>query len=143
MPTLTDENGVVWEIRTTQVQVDNGPAKGSFFATPTVDEGINDYSGAGHRVADDEDIGIGPDVRTTWPVGGNPIIRGPGAEGEAKAAIARFAFNDSLKAKNGQLRALVIKGGGVKVTATRDSGGLVALVIIIGLLLMDDKKKRR
>lgn len=141
MPKVTDENKVTWDIRTTNVAVDNNsPRTASWFAAVD-DVTAVDYSGNQFPLKD-EDFNFGNQVaKLTWPGGGNPIIRGDGNVADATVAVKAFAQRQRVAAQQNP----AADTRAIRVTASPDAssgGGAFVLLILLAVVLLSDKKKR-
>lgn len=131
MPKLTDENGIIWDIRTTLVTVDPGNPDASWFAAVD-DASPRDYSGNKFPLQDSDTFGPpGADPKITWPANGNPVIRGKGNEDDAAATIKLFATRNK-----GRTDVIALR-----VSARGDDVGL-AILIIAAIIILADKKRR-
>ncbi len=132
MPKFTDENGITWDIRTTVVKVNNVANDASWFAAVD-DASDREYSGSGHvAMVDAETFGPpGTDPTITWPLGGNPIIRGKGNEDDAAATLKMFAQRNKGRTDTIALR-----------VKSKGESSMLALVIIAAVILLADKKRR-
>lgn len=108
MAKFIDVNKATWDVRTTSVQTDNDPAKGSYVATIDNDVTELDYSGNQFALQDSDTLPAG--TKITWPANGNPMLKGNGGEAQALAAIRAFA----ARLKSGNLAKVAV----IKVRAS-------------------------
>lgn len=136
MPKFEDKNGVTWDIRVTSTTVDPGTTTGAFSATVD-DASPKDYAGQ-TTGSDFEPLGH-PGERVIHPAGGNPMLRGPGAEAAAQNAIMRFAQQDAGKPEN--QRAIQTRKAAQGAGAS--SSSVLPIVLLVALVLILDSKKGR
>jgi hypothetical protein len=147
---FTDENKATWDIKTTEVQVDNKPAKGSYVATVDADDTELDYSGNQFPQQDQDTFPAG--TKITWPANGNPMLRGNGGEKEALAAIRSFASR--LRAGNlAKVAVIKVKGkvppkddeGKAQSPPPQTGGGdsIVPFLILVGIIYALDSRRAR
>jgi len=140
---FTDENRASWDVKTTSVQQDNKPADNAYVATIDLDATELDYSGNQFALNDSAtfDGRGGQTTKITWPTGGNPLLRGPGGEAEALAAIRAFAAR--LKAGNlAKVAVIKVKGAVPKkddAAPAGDGGTMLAFLALVALVYYADK----
>jgi hypothetical protein len=133
MPKFTDENQVLWDIKTTTIQKGTDPTTSTWFAG--IDDGATrDYSGnTFNREFDTFDARGGQDNKVTWPASGNPILRGPGGNDDALAGIRRFAAQEKREG---------LKTIALRVTASPGTdGSFVPLLVILALVFLVDRRR--
>jgi len=139
MGRFIDKRGVTWDIRTTDTTT--GGATTSKWVAAIADDSDSEYTGRFHTELDDDEAFAGkPDIKITWPMGGNPILRGPGKEDVAKASIDAFAQRDAARPQ-GQQNVVIRITGKVPRDGASSGGEGVALLAIVALLLLADKKR--
>jgi hypothetical protein len=110
MPKFEDSNGVLWDIRTTSVRVGTQTATDQFVAAID-DDSPRDYSANTIARGPDAETFLGTEdfpVSLSWPVTGNPLLKGAGDERLAVAAIRKFAAAEGRKPEP---RTIVVRVG--------------------------------
>lgn len=133
MATFEDKNQVKWEIRTTSVSVDDANPNTQFFANVAPDS-LRDYSNFQFGLDEEKETLGGREIVLSWPINGNPFIRGKGDEKVAESVIKSFAERE----RNGGNKTLTVK---VSSSPANSPSSPVPLLILVAFIYWADKRR--